>query len=113
MSDSSCPIAFHDDLDFVSIHNELRAGFNNLLEHLRGRQSLETQTDAVVKAEAAGLADRPALTLVRSRFIGPVIRIKVEYVGFQRFRTKSIARESTSSRRCGGCSLFEGQQYNT
>ncbi|KAF8921233.1 hypothetical protein CPB85DRAFT_1428242 [Mucidula mucida] len=69
--------SFHDDLDFVSVHTELREDFTGVLAGLRGRQSLESQTDAIVKAKAAGLADRTALTLVFKDFVRTLLQGKV------------------------------------
>lgn len=60
--------AFNDDLDFVSVHAELREEFTAVIQTLRGRQSLDSQTDAIVRAKASGLGERSALTLVRSIF---------------------------------------------
>jgi len=57
--------AFHDDLDFVSVHEALLQEFRSVLEGIRGRQPLDSQIDAIVKVKASGLADRKALTHVR------------------------------------------------
>ncbi|KAJ7109426.1 hypothetical protein C8R44DRAFT_634983 [Mycena epipterygia] len=56
--------SFHNDLDFVSVHQALLEEFKPVLESLRGRQSLEAQIDAIVKSEASRLADHKALTLI-------------------------------------------------
>ncbi|KAJ7632668.1 hypothetical protein FB45DRAFT_978375 [Roridomyces roridus] len=39
---------FHNDLDFVSVHQALLDEFRPVLESLRGRQSLEAQIDAII-----------------------------------------------------------------
>ncbi|KAJ7452358.1 hypothetical protein B0H11DRAFT_1742097 [Mycena galericulata] len=56
--------SFHDDLDFVSVHQALLDEFKPVLDSLRGRQSLEAQIDAIVRSEASNLSDQKALTLV-------------------------------------------------
>ena len=57
--------AFHDDLDFVSVHEALLQEFRSALEGIRGRQPLDTQIDTIVRVKASGLVDRKALTHVR------------------------------------------------
>ncbi|KAJ7449858.1 hypothetical protein FB451DRAFT_741132 [Mycena latifolia] len=56
--------SFHNDLDFVSVHQALLDEFKPVLESLRGRQSLEAQIDAIVKSEASRLSDHRALMLI-------------------------------------------------
>ncbi|KAJ7774554.1 hypothetical protein DFH07DRAFT_102982 [Mycena maculata] len=56
--------SFHNDLDFVSVHQALLDEFRPVLDSLRGRQSLEAQIDAIVKSEASNLSDQKALTLI-------------------------------------------------
>ncbi|KAJ7219294.1 hypothetical protein GGX14DRAFT_591296, partial [Mycena pura] len=56
--------SFHNDLDFVSVHQALLEEFKPVLDSLRGRQSLEAQIDAVVKSEALRLSDQKAMTLI-------------------------------------------------
>ncbi|KAG6814378.1 hypothetical protein H0H92_010964 [Tricholoma furcatifolium] len=53
--------AFHDDLDFVSVHETLLQEFRSALDGVRGRQTLDNQIDTIVKATAAGLQEKPAL----------------------------------------------------
>jgi nuclear pore complex protein Nup133 len=55
---------FHNDLDFVSVHQALLDEFKPVLESLRGRQPLEAQIEAIVKSEASRLSDLKALALV-------------------------------------------------
>lgn len=61
--------AFHDDLDFVSVHDTLVADFRSALKPSStrgGRQSLDSQVDSIVKAKAAKLSDSPTLLGVSS-----------------------------------------------
>ncbi|KXN86872.1 hypothetical protein AN958_09467 [Leucoagaricus sp. SymC.cos] len=49
---------FHDELDFVSVHQALLEELRSALVGVRGRHSLESQIDTIVKAKAVGLAER-------------------------------------------------------
>ena len=57
-------LAFHDGLDFVSVHETLVQGLRTALESARGRQSLESQVEMIVKAKAASLIDRTSFLKV-------------------------------------------------
>lgn len=52
---------FHDELDFVSVHEALLADFRLVLGGARGRQSLESQIDTITKTKATGLAERKGM----------------------------------------------------
>ncbi|KAK2466879.1 hypothetical protein APHAL10511_001137 [Amanita phalloides] len=52
--------AFHDGLDFVSVHETLIQALKAALESVRGRRSLENQVETIVKVKAASLSDRPS-----------------------------------------------------
>lgn len=62
--------AFHDELDFVSVHEALLQEFKSVLESIRGRQSLDTQIDTILNAKASSLSDRRALSRVRPIVFG-------------------------------------------
>ncbi|KAJ2920658.1 hypothetical protein H1R20_g16437, partial [Candolleomyces eurysporus] len=49
--------AFHDGLDFVSVHDALLTEFRTALESVRGRHSLESQVDIIIKAKAPELLE--------------------------------------------------------
>ena len=51
-------LAFHDGLDFISVHETLIQSLRTALESARGRQSLENQVEMIVKAKATSLVDR-------------------------------------------------------
>ena len=57
--------AFHDDLDYVSVHQNLIARFRSALSSIRGRLSLDGQVEAIAKAEAKRLSDRKAHLTVK------------------------------------------------
>ncbi|KAF8625778.1 hypothetical protein AX15_005170 [Amanita polypyramis BW_CC] len=56
--------AFHDGLDFVSVHDTLVQGLKIVLGSIRGRQSLDGQVEAIIKAKATSLLDRKAFLQV-------------------------------------------------
>lgn len=58
--------AFHDDLDFVSVHKALLQEFKSAIETVRGRQPLENQIETIVKVKAPRLLEKKALTHVRN-----------------------------------------------
>lgn len=58
--------AFHDGLDLVSVHEELMEEFKKVKTSSRAKQSIESQVEAIVKARAVGLFDRPAHAHVSS-----------------------------------------------
>ncbi|KAK7054841.1 hypothetical protein VNI00_003304 [Paramarasmius palmivorus] len=66
--DSGLLDAFHDDLDFVSVHEALLDEFKAVLEKLRGKRSLDTQVDIIINERASTLSDRPELAHVRLPF---------------------------------------------
>ncbi|KAH8107113.1 Non-repetitive/WGA-negative nucleoporin C-terminal-domain-containing protein [Cristinia sonorae] len=53
--------AFHDGLDFVSVHDNLLDDLKSALASIRVKQSLEMQVDTITKAKASKLGDRRAL----------------------------------------------------
>jgi nuclear pore complex protein Nup133 len=61
--------AFHDELDFVSVHEALLEEFKSALSNIRGKQSLENQIDIIVKTKALSLSEKKALAKVRSFFM--------------------------------------------
>ncbi|TFY77168.1 hypothetical protein EWM64_g6840, partial [Hericium alpestre] len=62
--DESLLDAFHDGLDFVSVHETLVDQLKSALASIRVKQSLDAQVDTIFKAKASRLADRPSLTLI-------------------------------------------------
>ncbi|KAK1236521.1 hypothetical protein PQX77_000214 [Marasmius sp. AFHP31] len=56
--------AFHDDLDFVSVHESLLEEFKAVLSKLRGKKSLDTQVETIMRERAMTLLDRNELVLV-------------------------------------------------
>ncbi|KAH9934994.1 uncharacterized protein B0H18DRAFT_1082732 [Fomitopsis serialis] len=66
--------AFHDGLDFVSVHETLLEDLKSALASLRGRQPLETQIETITQAKVSKLFDRAALqNLVRQLLQGKAL----------------------------------------
>ncbi|OSX65290.1 hypothetical protein POSPLADRAFT_1054050 [Postia placenta MAD-698-R-SB12] len=59
--DQSVLDAFHDGLDFVSIHETLIDDLKSALAPLRGKQSLEKQVETIAETKASRLSKRRAL----------------------------------------------------
>lgn len=62
-----CLLAFHDELDFVSVHDSLLEEFRSVLISSRGRQSLESQIEAIVGSRGTDLVERTAFLHVGFR----------------------------------------------
>ncbi|KAF8798054.1 hypothetical protein BYT27DRAFT_7203757 [Phlegmacium glaucopus] len=52
--------AFHDELDFVSVHDGLLEEFRSILISSRVRQSLESQIEVIVRSKGTKLVERTA-----------------------------------------------------
>ncbi|KIL69792.1 hypothetical protein M378DRAFT_69338 [Amanita muscaria Koide BX008] len=52
--------AFHNGLDFISVHETLLQGLKTALSSLRGRQSLDHQVDVIIKVKAPSLLEQKA-----------------------------------------------------
>lgn len=50
------PAAFHDGLDFVSVHETLIEDLKSALASVRARQSLEMQVETIAQQKAANLS---------------------------------------------------------
>jgi hypothetical protein len=59
----SC-IAFHDGLDFVSVHETLTEELKSALASVRDRQSLDRQVETILQQKASAIVDRKVLPLV-------------------------------------------------
>ncbi|KAJ3516620.1 hypothetical protein NLJ89_g1011 [Agrocybe chaxingu] len=62
ISDDSTLDAFHDGLDFVSVHEGLLQEFRAVVASVRTRQSLDGQIDTILKAKGGKVAGKPAFT---------------------------------------------------
>ncbi|CAA7271672.1 unnamed protein product [Cyclocybe aegerita] len=62
VSNESTLDAFHDGLDFVSVHEGLLQEFRAVLVSARARQSLDGQIDTILKAKGGKVAGKPAFT---------------------------------------------------
>jgi len=73
--------AFHDGLDFVSVHANLLEDLKSALASIRAKQSLEQQVDAITKAKASKLFGRRALQssfkqLARRMLLGKTLSVE-------------------------------------
>lgn len=57
-------LAFHDELDFVGVHDGLVEEFRSVLITNRVRQSLESQIEAIVRSKGIYLVERTAFLRV-------------------------------------------------
>ena len=53
-------VAFHDGLDFVSVHETVTEDLKKVLASVRQRQSLEMQVETVAQKKATNLGNRRA-----------------------------------------------------
>ncbi|KZT70169.1 hypothetical protein DAEQUDRAFT_709105 [Daedalea quercina L-15889] len=68
--------AFHDGLDFVSVHETLRESLKTALASLRGKQPLETQIETITQAKVSKLLDREALQNVFRQLVRQLLQGK-------------------------------------
>ncbi|SRR6266702_3887199 len=60
---NSC-LAFHDGLDFVSVHEALTEELKSALVSVRDRQSFDRQIETILQQKASAIADKKILPLV-------------------------------------------------
>lgn len=70
-------LAFHDELDFVSVHDGLLEEFRSVSISSRVRQSLESQIEAIVRSKGTKLVERTAFLHVSMRLT--FSRFEVEF----------------------------------
>ena len=58
--------AFHDDLDFVSVHEGIVQDLKAIVQSNRGKHSLDSQVEAIYSAKGQKLIERPAFSRVSS-----------------------------------------------
>ncbi|THH33962.1 hypothetical protein EUX98_g282 [Antrodiella citrinella] len=73
--------AFHDGLDFVSVHANLLDDLKSALVGIRAKQSVEQQVEAIIKGKASKLAERRALQssfkqLTRRMLLGKTLSVE-------------------------------------
>ncbi|KAI0831351.1 hypothetical protein BC628DRAFT_1311430 [Trametes gibbosa] len=73
--------AFHDGLDFVSVHDTLIEDLKSALASVRARQSLEMQVETITQIKASNLGNRRALYnvfkfLVRQLLLGKALSVE-------------------------------------
>ncbi|PSR74094.1 hypothetical protein PHLCEN_2v10050 [Hermanssonia centrifuga] len=68
--------AFHDGLDFVSVHERLIDELRTALASVRTRQSIDVQVDTITKTKASRLPDRRALYAVFKQLVKRLLQGK-------------------------------------
>lgn len=51
-------LAFHDDLDFVSVQGKLAQEFKNISAATRGKRSLDSQIENIARVKASALTEK-------------------------------------------------------
>jgi len=59
-------LGFHDELDLISVHENVSEEFKSVLTGAHGRRPLEEQVDIVVASKATQLVERRGMLYVRS-----------------------------------------------
>jgi hypothetical protein len=59
-------LAFHDGLDFVSVHESLTEELKSALMSVRGKQSLDRQIETILHQKASAITDKKVFPLVCS-----------------------------------------------
>lgn len=75
--DASLLDSFHDGLDFVSVYEAIRQECEEVIQKLRGRQSLDAQVEAVVQKKAPSLSKRRMLESLFRNMIRTLLQGKV------------------------------------
>ncbi|THH17812.1 hypothetical protein EW146_g3080 [Bondarzewia mesenterica] len=69
--------AFHDGLDFVSVHEMILGEFRSALAAVRGKQSVDAQVDTITRSQASKIADKRSLPLVFKQLVRLLLQGKV------------------------------------
>ncbi|KAI0094031.1 Non-repetitive/WGA-negative nucleoporin C-terminal-domain-containing protein [Irpex rosettiformis] len=68
--------AFHDGLDFVSVHEALAEELKTALANVRARQSIDMQVDIIARAKATRISDRRALFSIFKQLVKRLLQGK-------------------------------------
>jgi nuclear pore complex protein Nup133 len=74
--DESMLDAFHDGLDFVSVHEALTEELKSALASVRDRQSLDRQIETILQQKASAVADKKSLPLVFKQLVRSLLQGK-------------------------------------
>ena len=101
-------VAFHDGLDFISVHETLIESLRSSLQDVRTKQSLEQQVDIILRKQAASLAGRRSFyTVSFSLYLLP-FSSHIYVLDIQTARSSAAAREGAIYRRGRRCPQYEG-----
>ena len=93
--DMSLQKAFHDGLDFVSVHETVVEDLKKALASTRQRQSLEMQVETIAQKKATNLGSRRAFYNVRFVFRSCQLAFLTSKTGVQVPCPLTAARQST------------------
>jgi len=68
--------AFHDGLDFISVHEELTAELKSALASVRSKQSLDRQVETILQQKASAIVDRKVLPLIFKQLVRSLLQGK-------------------------------------
>ncbi|KAF5377077.1 hypothetical protein D9757_007737 [Collybiopsis confluens] len=68
--------AFHDALDLVGVHEALLEEFNGVITNIRGRRSLDSQVDIIIKEKAAVLTEKPEHAFIFKNLVKSLLQGK-------------------------------------
>jgi len=99
-------LAFHDGLDFVSVHEALTEEFKSALLSVRGKQSLDRQVETILQQKASATMDKKVFSLVRSLMAQ---RHRADSAAdLQAINSIFTSGKGTVCRRHGRCAISEG-----
>jgi len=87
--------AFHDGLDFVSVHESLLQDLRSCLVAARTRQSLDAQLDTILKAKGGKIVGKTAFTHVIVTHLTIRLFAESDQPDFQGPPSSATARESS------------------
>jgi hypothetical protein len=109
LSSLMSPQAFHDGLDFVSVHESLLQDMRTCLVAARARQSLDAQLDTMLKAKGGRIVGKTAFTHVAVIPLSILLLIVDDHPDFQGSSSSASARKSAISGRHHRFANVKGQ----
>ena len=103
--------AFHNGLDFVSVHESLLQDLRSCLVAARARQSLDAQLDTILKAKGGKIFDKAAFTHVIVTLLTTHLLItESDFPDFQGSPAPATTRKSALSGRHHRFAYVTGQR---
>jgi len=98
--------AFHDGLDFVSVHESLAEELKSALVSVRGKQSLDRQVETILLQKASVIMDKKVFPLVCYRMARR--HHSDNHADIQAVSSIFASGKGVVCRRHGGCTFSEG-----